>query len=59
MKSGFLKEVFGDSIHVEFLKRATEILKLFCEKKLMNEDVVNLIWSARQGKHEAVVKTLD
>jgi len=37
MQNNFLQEVFGDGMHPELLKRAYEVLKLFCEQKTLTK----------------------
>lgn len=59
MKVGLLKEICNDNTHVEMIKRASEIIKLLCENKVLTTSALDLIWEARKDTHEATLKALD
>lgn len=44
LEIGLVKEICDDNTHVEIIKRASEIIKLFCENKVLTSHALDLIW---------------
>lgn len=57
-KNGIFELILGDSIHTEIIKRTHEILKFIAKYETIPNSLLELIWNACEGKHEATVMGL-
>ena len=53
-RSGLLETLFGDTLHVQLLRRAVHILRVMSQYGCVSPQQVELMWSASRGKHETV-----
>ena len=57
-KNRIFELILGDSIHTEIIKRTHEILKFIGKYETIPNSLLELIWNACEGKHEATVMGL-
>lgn len=50
--------ILGDSIHIEIVKRCSDVLKFMAKFDTIPLEIVDLFWSACEGKHEALVRAI-
>lgn len=58
-KNKIFELILGDSIHIEIIKRTHEILKFLAKYESLPLNLLDLIWNARIGKHEAIAIGID
>lgn len=54
----FFELILGDSIHIEIIKRCSDILKFMAKYETIPLQIIDLLWSACEGKHEAILRAL-
>ena len=47
--------IFGDSIHIELIKRTHDILKFIANHGTIPLNILQIVWNACEGKHEALL----
>ena len=50
--------ILGDSLHVEIVKRSHDILKFMGKFESIPVELLDLLWNACEGKHEAIVRVI-
>lgn len=50
--------ILGDSIHFEIVKRCSDILKFMAKFDTIPNEIIDLLWSSCEGKHEALVRAI-
>lgn len=50
--------LFGEGAHSEILKRAAPIIRFLCQQGAMTQQIIDMIWSCQQGKHEETVRVV-
>lgn len=53
-----LEVIFGDSIHIEIVKRCSDIPKFMAKYESIPLEVIDLLWNSCEGKHEAIVRAI-
>lgn len=50
--------LFGEGAHPEILKRAAPVLRFLCEQGAATQEIIDMVWSCQQGKHEETVRVV-
>lgn len=53
-----MEYLLGESAHAEIFKRGTDLLRLLCRGRLLTEDILELLWNSRRGRHEDFVRLI-
>lgn len=57
-KNQIFELILGDSMHNEIIKRTHDILKFIAKYETIPKNLIDLLWKACEGKHEAIMIAL-
>jgi hypothetical protein len=58
VKEKVAETLFGEGAHPEILKRAAPVLRFLCEHGAISQEIIDMVWSCQQGKHEETVRVV-
>ncbi|GAM28546.1 hypothetical protein SAMD00019534_117220 [Acytostelium subglobosum LB1] len=53
-----VEQLYGETMHIQLLQKCSDILKYLAEKKAFQQQYLDLMWSAAEGKHETIENTI-